>query len=95
MERTVNESESIIGWVLAGVSSIIAALAGAVAWLGKSQIADYKSIIQECKTEIANLRKLSDICEQDRANIHSDLSVMKERVLWLEKQIGTPKQGGA
>lgn len=57
-ERAVTDGEGIIGWVLAGLASIIATLTTAVASLYKSQIGDLKS--QLAKSEANAVQATSD-----------------------------------
>lgn len=81
----MNEAEGFFGWVLAGVAAIISALSGAVTWFYKTQITDYKLNEAELKQEVAELRKMADVCEADRSNMRVELAVVKERIAALEK----------
>lgn len=57
-DQTVTDGESIIGWVLAGLASIIATLTTAVATLYKSQIGDLKA--QLAKSEASAVQATTD-----------------------------------
>lgn len=76
--------EDWLGWVLAGIVSIVGALSAAVVTLWTRS---------ESKNAIAIevLQKRSDACEQDRNNLHVEVGVLKKRVEQLEGNHGSPR----
>ena len=54
------DSTSFLGWVLAGVSGIIATLAGAISFMYRSQIKDNERERMRLEQEKSELQKFSD-----------------------------------
>ena len=76
--------EDWLGWVLAGIVSIVGTLAAAVATLWARS---------EAKNSLAIdvLQKRSDDCDKDRTALHVEVGRLTERVEHLEEHHG--KQG--
>jgi hypothetical protein len=76
--------ESYLGWALAGVASVVSGLTGAVAYLYRSQIADFKAAEVDLKAQISLLGKRADVCESDRELLRIKLAVIEARLESLE-----------
>lgn len=85
--RGVDTETGILGWVLAGVSTIIASLSGVVTYLFKKIVDDYKANEIELKLEIGELKKRADSCEDDREALRIKQALLEARVESLEQQI--------
>lgn len=91
----MDEPTGMIGWILAGLTTVVSTLAGLVAMFYKQQIADYKlnearmetqyaAESSYLKAKIAELEKRADECESDREELRIKHAVLEERVTELE-----------
>jgi peptidoglycan hydrolase CwlO-like protein len=92
------DSTSFLGWVLAGVSGIIATLAGALATVYRNQIKDYERERMRLEQEKAELQKLTDaqklhfeqkidkMFEEVRA-CHEEHSVTREKFARIDERL--------
>ena len=82
MNQNVNTEtmniEEWLGWVMAGIVSVVGALAASVATLWARS---------EAKNSLAIeiLQKRSDDCDKDRTDLHIEVARLEERVEQLEK----------
>jgi septal ring factor EnvC (AmiA/AmiB activator) len=79
----MSDSSSVDGfvpWVLAGIASMIATLASAVAALTKTRFAEYSKEITELKTR-------SDACEKDRSELFAKTARLEEKVEHLQSKL--------
>lgn len=72
--------DGFIPWVLAGIASMIATLASAVAALTKTRFAEYSKEITELKTR-------SDACEKDRTELFAKTARLEEKVENLQSKL--------
>lgn len=93
MERAakVDTQTGILGWVIAGVGTIVTTLSGLVAMFYQQQIRDYKAIEIELKNKVLELESRADKCEQDREELRISQARLEERVAMLERGL---KAGG-
>jgi len=95
--KKLNNDQSIIGWVLAGVGAIMATLSGALSWIYKKQIADYErneadlreqAIKERTKLElkIENIESKLNHCETEHTQAKIELAKINERLRLLEKR---------
>ena len=83
----MNDENSIIGWVLGGVATVIATLTGVVAKFYKTQIDDYKAIEHELRVHYSELRQRADECEHDRGDLRVQCARLEERIARVEKKV--------
>ncbi len=90
----MNNDDSIIGWVLAAVTTIGGALAGTVTMFYKQQITDLRALIGEhkataleLKAETEIVRKRAVSCEEDRNILRTEHAVLKQRYETLEIRV--------
>jgi hypothetical protein len=80
-----NEDSNLFGWVLAGVSTVIAALTSALSFLYKSRIAAYEKAEVKLETRVELLEQKLDKCESEHTNAKVELAEIKTRLNILEK----------
>jgi hypothetical protein len=73
----VSTDNSLLGWVLAGVSAMIATLTGGLSWMYKKQVADYEKNEELLRNEAERYR-LEVVAE--RARLEVKLEKMEEKV---------------
>lgn len=83
----MNDENSILGWVLGGVATVIATLAGVVTKFYKTQIEDYKNTEHGLRDEILELRHRADECESDRGQLRVQCARLEERIVKIEKKV--------
>lgn len=86
------QSDGIIGWVLAGVATIIATLSTAVTALYRGQISDLRDQLTRLDVIEHDLRKEIEVCKTDRedlrvmlAKIQTEQEIMKTRITAVEQ----------
>lgn len=92
---SVDDQTGLTGWILSGIGAIIATLTSVIAMFYRTQIADYKAneVKMETqhaaesaylKSEIVELKKRADECEDDREQLAIKHARLEERVSSLE-----------
>lgn len=97
--RTVSADEtSYIGWILTGVSTVIATLAAIVAQFYKRQIGDYDKRETLLTVRIATLendykasREEIKDCHKQREEIRVELAAVKTRLEIVEQRLPCPQ----
>lgn len=95
MEGVKVQNESLISWILAGVSAIIASLTGTIAFFYRSQVQSWKDrdieqtkeLVEfkaEASEKIKKLEARADGCEKDREALRIEQAVMQVRLNDLE-----------
>lgn len=85
--KKVDTETGITGWVLAGVGTIVTTLASLVAMFYRQQITDYKHTEAELRSEVGELKKRADTCEDDREQLRINQARLEVRVATLEREI--------
>lgn len=75
---------SISAWVLAGVSTVVATLTSAVAFLFRANNKLYETRIGQLEGEVCVLKDASEKCQQEHTATKIELAKMNERVEQLE-----------
>lgn len=96
-DSVTTEDSSYFGWILAGVSTVIATLSGIVAQFYKRQIADYdkrESLLNARITQLESDYKASRVeikeCHQQREDIRIELASVKTRLEIVESRMPCP-----
>ena len=76
-------SDNWLAWILAGIVSIIGALATAVTTLWSRAESRNADSIKALEAETIELRKARDICEKDRTELFGRVSRLEEQVKHL------------
>jgi hypothetical protein len=79
--------DGFVPWVLAGIASMIATLASAVAALTKTRFTEYSN-------EIAALKTRSDECEKDRTVLFAKHAVLEEKIDHLQSKLSSIDKNG-
>jgi chromosome segregation ATPase len=95
------EQSSLIGWVLAGFTTITTALSSALSLLYRNQIKDYErerafllDERQSLKTEVAKIASEVDNCQREHYETKVQFAKVEERLRLLElKGCMTPLPG--
>ncbi len=82
--RNVEPDESYLGWIASAVTSAIAALSSAVAYLFRSQVKLYETRITQLEAITQRQDELIDKCEHEHAETKVELATIKERLRVLE-----------
>jgi anti-sigma-K factor RskA len=85
---------SLLGWITAGVVSVIAALAGAVATLFKLRENENARAISELKEQVSIAKEATDKCEKDRVELFADCKLMKYEIEVLKEKINLIDKDG-
>jgi len=82
--NAMNENEGILGWVLAGVGTVVSTLAGLVAMFYRQQILEHKTREEDLATRLDIVEKRADTCENDREELRIKCAVIEARIAVLE-----------
>lgn len=72
-------------WIIGGVSSVIATLSSAVAYLFRGQVKIYEERIVQLEGDVCKLGEASEKCQKEHTETKIALATMNERVAMLEK----------
>lgn len=89
------EPNGIIGWVLAGVSAVIAFLASVIGVQYKLQVGSYETRIALMEVEIEKGKKESEECARGRNAIEIEHAVLKEKYSTLESRVSDLEENKA
>ncbi len=78
---------SLMGWVLAGVATVIATLAGAVATLFKIRENENAKAIADLKASHELTKQKSDKCEEDRNKLFTRCEVLEVKLQTVEEKL--------
>ncbi len=79
--------QSLLGWVLAGVLTIVATLSSVVAFLYKRLDSNNAKTIAALETRCDMLQKKVDECEKDRLDLHRQMAKMEVKIALLEDEM--------
>lgn len=82
-----SNDNSYMGWVLAGVASIVGTLSTVVAYLFRKSEFDNAQAIKKLEEHNAEVAKKADDCEKDRTTLFATCEVLKVKVENLETTI--------
>jgi hypothetical protein len=82
----MQNSEGMLGWILAGVGTIVSTLAGLVAFFYRQQINDHKDREAELSQRLDIVEKRADACENDREELRIKCAVIEARINALENK---------
>jgi hypothetical protein len=85
--RSMDGHQGFIGWALAGVSTIIAFLAGVVTDFYRRENKRRDQRETSLLSDLEHVRDRLDDCERDRAEIKSKYAVLEERIKWVEDRV--------
>jgi chromosome segregation ATPase len=83
----MSNENGISGWILAGISTLIASLTTALSYLYKSRIEAYEKAEIKLDTRVELLETKLDKCETEHTNAKVELAEIKTRLNLLEKPI--------
>lgn len=81
------EQNSLTGWMLAGVATVIATLSSTVAWLFKLRENENAKHLSNLTDEVATISAKADKCEQERGELKIECAVMKGKLSVLETKL--------
>jgi chromosome segregation ATPase len=81
------ESDSLTGWVLAGIGGIMSTLLTGLVTLFRMRENENTKAIAELKEKATVLEERSEKCESDRAELSSSCAVLKTKMEFLEQRI--------
>lgn len=80
-------SNSLITWVLGGISAVLATLATTIGYLYRKVESDNANQIKELKLQVEANREKADNCHEDRLELHSKCAALDSKVCYLEQTI--------
>jgi cell division protein FtsL len=80
---STNDS-SLLGWVLAGVATIVASLTTALSWIYRHQISSYENAANKLETRVESLEAKLDKCHEEHVAAKLELGKLSERTRLLE-----------
>lgn len=83
----MQDDNGLLGWVLAGVGTVISTLSGIVAYFYRTQITDFKSREVKFETTLNELAIRADKCESDREELRVHCAVMDDRLKRIEEKV--------
>jgi hypothetical protein len=90
----VSDESSNLGWILAGVSTVIATLTGVIAKLFQRRESESAKAIAKLESEVATTRAASEKCEQDRVTLFANCKVMELKINMLEQRVESINKAG-
>ena len=81
------EQNSLTGWMLAGIATVIAALSSAVAGLFKLRENENAKHIEGLKNEVATISAKADKCEVERGDLKTECALMRGKIEVLETKL--------
>jgi len=81
------EENSLTGWMLAGIATVIATLSSTVAWLFKLRENENAKHISSLTEEVATIALKADKCEQERGELKIECALMKGKIELLETKL--------
>ena len=81
----MEDSSTPWGGIMAGVSTVIATLSSAVAFLFRGQVKLYETRIGQLDEEVLRLSDASEKCQEEHTNTKIELASLKGRMETLEK----------
>lgn len=81
------EQNSLTGWMLAGIATVIATLSSTVAWLFKLRENENTKRLADLTSEVAMISVKADKCEQERGELKIQCAVMQGKVSVLETRL--------
>jgi hypothetical protein len=81
------EQNSLTGWMLAGIASVIATLTSTVAWLFKLRENENAKHIEGLKNEVATISAKADKCEVERGDLKTECALMRGKIDVLETKL--------
>ena len=82
-----SEENSLTGWMLAGVASVVATLASTVAWLFKLRENENAKHIASLTEEVLTIGQKADKCEAERGELKIECALMKGKLEVLETKL--------
>lgn len=83
----MDETSGLVGWILAGFTSVAATLASAVAILWRKQSSDQDQVIAKLEVRMEKQEKRSDECEDDRLRLSRELATVTGELLSLRSKV--------
>ena len=81
------EQNSLTGWMLAGVATVIATLSSTVAWLFKLRENENAKHLSNLAEEVAVISGKADKCEEERGQLKVECAIMKGKLSVLETKL--------
>jgi hypothetical protein len=81
------EENSLTGWMLAGIATVIATLSSTVAWLFKLRENENAKHISSLTEEVATIGLKADKCEAERGELKIECALMKGKIELLETKL--------
>jgi septal ring factor EnvC (AmiA/AmiB activator) len=82
-----SEENSLTGWMLAGIASVIATLTSTVAWLFKLRENENAKRLSELKSDVETINAKADKCEVEREGLKVECAVMRSKIETLEVKL--------
>jgi chromosome segregation ATPase len=81
------EQNSLTGWMLAGIATVIATLSSTVAWLFKLRENENAKRLSELKSDVETINAKADKCEVEREGLKVECAVMRSKIETLEVKL--------
>jgi hypothetical protein len=81
------EENSLTGWMLAGIATVIATLSSTVAWLFRLRENENSKHISSLTEEVATISIKADKCEVERGELKIECALMKGKIELLETKM--------
>lgn len=83
----MNDTQGVIGWILAGVGTIISTLSGLVAYFYRQQVAGHHTEATTLRAQIAELRARCDKCDLERERLAIECAQLRVLQTTLEDRL--------